>query len=70
VYCPGVVALVVETLSVDVKDALPVTGLVPKVAVAPDGRPVSPDAVAAASVTVQFVVLPPIVTLTVPNVAD
>jgi hypothetical protein len=62
-YVPGAVAAVVATLKDEVNVVFVVTGLFPKAAVAPGGRPT------AASVTVQLELLPFIVTVTVPKLA-
>ena len=62
-YVPGAVAAVVATLKDEVNVVFVVTGLFPKAAVAPGGRPT------AASVTVQLELLPFIVTVTVPKMA-
>jgi hypothetical protein len=62
-YVPGAVAAVVAILNDEVNVAFVVTGLFPKAAVAPGGRP------AVFSVTVQLALLPFIVTVTVPKLA-
>ena len=62
-YVPGAVAAVVATLKDEVNVVFVVTGLFPKAAVAPGGRPAVPR------VTVQLAALPFIVTITVPKLA-